>query len=1008
MGYDESGTVEYPIIKELKKLGWQYVTPEEMRKRRNNDLEEILLIDDIKQAIKNINSHLELTDADLDFAIHQLKTIPPTTEGIKRFLDYFRNGMLITIQKENKEEAIRLFDLKKENIIKNNQFIVTNQFRVEGPLGNIRADVVLFINGIPLVLIEAKSPTAENADWTHAYTDIKIYEEKAPDLFKYVQISVATDGEKNYYFPNAYNEEGKDFLNQWKDAYPYKNDELGNDKLKIMVYGLLSKENLLDLIENFTFIREEKSGTTKVTARYMQFRATKEIFKRVIERLEGKNDKKFGLIWHWQGSGKTYTMAFSSWKLWHSPETERPSIFILVDRKDLEEQIEKDFSFIKVPIERVESIKGLIDRLTWGKEGKRGIFLVTIEKFSPKEFAELEKKTRRLEIQRKNVIVFADEVHRTQYGKLATLMRSVFANASLFGFTGTPLSKSERNTFQKFCPPEELNLDRYSMLDALNDGVTVRISYQPRLPEYHLKPEQLKGLANFEEMEIQGLTEAEKKVLKKKVRATKAFLMKDKRIQEITKNLADHFTEIVESTGMKAMVVTLDRSACVKYKKFLDDVLDPDYSEVVMSFGSKEKEKEIRQFVAAQQKRYATTDQKEIHSKIIDDFKTKDKPKILIVTDMLITGFDSPNLWTMYIDKSLKEHRVLQATARTNRPFRNKKFGLIVDYIGILKELEKAFTKFEARDAEELRTVIRDLAKEEEEFKKYLTEALSFFGGVKRENTRESLNEALQRLVDPEVARRYEDVMKELMKSYEMLMGEPSLRAYLNDYTWLTKTYVGYNTRYKKADIDEMKIEQLSKKTMELIQETIDVDEINQEYPAVNIDESFIETIRRLGNPSVGAAVDVISNLQREARKYPNSPFFINISKQIENAYNDLRTRKTNVDEVMQRALDITTKMVERKKEEQKTGKEIYSIYEMIQNVTPDVPREKAIEFSDKLLNHLRTSKLLFKGWQEQREVRRRIKAEIRLKLLSEFKGRSQDVIDNLMDGVFTALEGMR
>jgi len=400
--------------------------------------------------------------------------------------------------------------------------------------------------------------------------------------------------------------------------------------------------------------------STKIMARYMQFRASNKICQRVINTLRGKEDKKRGLIWHWQGSGKTYTMAFSAWKLFYSPETERPSIFIMVDRKDLEEQIERDFSFIQIPIEKIASIKQLIETLKWGKTGKRGIFLVTIEKFSPKEFAQLEKQGNKIEIKRENIIVFADEVHRTQYGKFATLMRSVFRNAFIFGFTGTPLTKIERNTFQKFCPKDEL----YSS-------------------------QQIRALAKFEE-EIKTLSKEERRELKARVRPAKAFLKKEDRIKLVVEDIVRHFKEIVEPTELKALIVAVDREACVLYKNELDNYLPHDYSEIVMTMNPNDRGI-VKDYFERMQKQYQSSDIKQIHRRIIENFKSRKDPRILIVTDMLITGFDAPRLWTMYVDKPLKEHRILQAIARTNRPFLNKKFGLIVDYIGILKELEKAF-----------------------------------------------------------------------------------------------------------------------------------------------------------------------------------------------------------------------------------------------------------------------------------------------------------------------------
>jgi type I restriction enzyme R subunit len=1001
MPYTEKGTVEDFIIQELQKLGWKYVKPEEMKRMRKKNYEEPLVLENLRKALPAINREVEFTEADIDFVILSLRVIPSNIEGIRTFINRFRNGLVVPMQKEGKERVIKLVDLEN---IESNEFIVTNQFKLEGTKGSIIPDIVLLVNGIPLVLIECKNPTEERVDWTDAYKQIKRYEEQAPELFKYVQFSIATDGVKTYYFPNSFNEEGKDFLSVWKDPYPFKREDFKDDILKITIHGLLSKPNLLDLIENFTFIRKETDKATKIMARYMQFRASNKIFQRVINTLRRKEQKKFGLIWHWQGSGKTYTMAFTAWKLFHCPEAENPSIFVMVDRKDLEEQIEKDFSFIEVPIEKIGSIKELIEILKWGKEGKRGIFLVTVEKFSPKEFAQLEKEGK-IEIERENVVVLADEVHRTQYGKFATLWRSVFKNAFIFGFTGTPLSKIERNTFQKFCPEGELYLDRYSMLDSLKDGFTVPINYQARLPDYHLKEEQLRELVRFEEEEIKALSKEEQIELKKKVKVIKALIKKPERIKRVAEDIANHFKEIVEPTELKAIIVTIDREACVMYKDVIDKFSPPSYSEIVMTFNPNERGI-IKDYFEQMRKKYGTSNLKDIHQIIIDNFKTRKEPKILIVTDMLITGFDAPNLWTMYLDKPLKEHRVLQAIARTNRPFLNKKFGLIVDYIGVLKDLEMAFEKFEAGDADDLRVVIRGLDKEKEEFEGLLKKALQIFENVKREDTHESLESALNVLVDPDVAKDFETTMKELMKSYEMLKGEPFLKPYLLDYTWLTKIYIAYNKRFKKANIDELKIGELSKKTIQLVQQAIDIKEIDDIYPTLSVDEKYIEVLKKAMPKTMGAAVDVLTNILYEIRIHSSSPFFINLSKEVERTYEELRTRKIDIEEAMRRSLAFSEKIVKWKKEEEEIGKERYPLYEAIKSVLPELDKQEAIDFINTLLSHLKNKKLLFKDWQLQRDIRRKIKVEIRLLILSKFRNYRQKV-DELTDALFEALEGV-
>lgn len=403
---------------------------------------------------------------------------------------------------------------------------------------------------------------------------------------------------------------------------------------------------------------------------------------------------------------------------------------------------------------------------------------------------------------------------------------------------------------------------------------------------------------------------------------------------------------------------------------------------------------------------YGTKDVKQIHQTVIENFKTRKEPRILIVTDMLITGFDAPNLWTMYLDKPLKEHRLLQAIARTNRPFLNKKFGLIVDYIGVLKELEEALQKFEASDAEALRVVIRKLDKEKEEFKENLIEALKIFEDVKREDTRESLESAMDVLIDPEKAKSFERAMRDLMRSYEMLSGDPFLRPYLLDYRWLVKIFVAYNKRFKKAHVDELKIGELSKKTFQLIQQTIDVKKIDDIYPTISVDEKYIEALKKSPPKTRGAAIDVITNILHEARSHPSSPFFIDLSKEVEKTYEELRNRRIEVGEAVQRAIDFSERIEEWKREWREIGKDKHPIYEAIKSILPKIEKQRAISFIDNLLKHLQNKKLLFKGWQQQREVLRKVRAEIRFMLHSNF-GNYRDKIDELTEGIFKALEGI-
>ena len=248
--------------------------------KREGDFEQPLVVGDLKDALRKLNNRYELTDADLDYVITSLRAIPTTIEGIRIFLDRFRNGFVAPLQKEGKEKLLRIVDLQDYG---NNEFTVTRQFKVEGLKATIRADIVLLVNGIPLVLIECKSPTAEAADWTDAYRQIKRYENEAPELFKYVQFSLATDGFKTRYFPNSFCEENKDLLSTWKDPYPYSFEM--KDDFKFAIYGLLSRQHVLNFVENFIFAKKETDKSTKIMTRYMQYRATSKVFERVKKTL---------------------------------------------------------------------------------------------------------------------------------------------------------------------------------------------------------------------------------------------------------------------------------------------------------------------------------------------------------------------------------------------------------------------------------------------------------------------------------------------------------------------------------------------------------------------------------------------------------------------------------------------------------------------------------------------------------------------------------------------------
>jgi type I restriction enzyme R subunit len=751
----EKRLVEDYIINQLTTAKkWKFADASLLKR---DDLSEPLLVPDIISAVKRINRGIELTESDINRVLSELKLSPATMEGAKKVLRCLKLGVPVKLEKERTVKYIQLIDYSD---VENNAFVVSRQVRFVGA-GEIRADIVLYVNGIPLVLIECKSPAKPYSTLEDAYAQVKRYERIVPELFKYVQFSIAAEWNANY-FPNT--TEGKE-TPQEKWRVEGVEDEVD------AITEMLDMVTLLDLLRHFIFVREVKGEYTRVIARWMQYQATNKIVERVIKNLKGEDERKNGLIWHWLGSGKTLTMIFAANKLWTLNIPENPTIFYIVDRIELEEQLRNEYEALETTLpnlERIESIKELLETL---KLGKRGVFLTLIHKFRPEEIKTLIEELERLSasteeetiLTRKNIIAFIDEGHRTQYGLLAAAMRCALKNAFFFAFTGTPIAKGKKDTYAYFAYPEqgEHYLHRYFITESQKEGHTIPIAFTTRLLDkvglkYNLEISQeyqtFLDLETFEDVEdrldatsykelIDFLVErgALKEVpeeyrpkvrerIKNKMTKIRVFMEKPDRIQTIAQDIAQHFKENVDGK-FKAMIVTASRLACVRYKKAVDQALknlavpNPEqYTEIVMTYGQNDPE-EIASYEQQLKERFGRgKETSEINKEIIAKFKEEEYPKIIIVTDMLITGFDHPQLQTIYLDKPIKGHMLLQTVARVNRPAQEKEVGLIVDYVGVLEDYEKALAFYERGDFTAISQSFQDMEKFAMEFEKLLKE----------------------------------------------------------------------------------------------------------------------------------------------------------------------------------------------------------------------------------------------------------------------------------------------
>jgi len=544
---------------------WRYL-PADLVPR---ELTDVLVETELKEAICRLNPAIaEVPDRAVE-VIHKLRTILLTVNhaGLVRaneeFSKWIRNEISLPLGKNNEHITIKLIDFDN---LKNNSFVLCNQFKIRATETKI-PDIVMFVNGIPLVVGEAKTPVRPAVSWFDGAHDIhQIYENTVPQLFVPNIFSFATEG-KDLFIGSV--RTPLDYWSPWRiESNP---DELThyaglNDVAKQLTH-LLNPSTVLDILQNFTiYSTNSKKRRIKVVCRYQQYEGANAIVERVTD-----GQVKKGLIWHFQGSGKSLLMLFAAQKLRKMEKLGNPTVVIVVDRTDLDTQIAATFNSADVPnMVTTDSIRELHDYL---ERDSRKIIFTMIHKFK-EAYADMNK--------RENIIVMVDEAHRTQEGDLGRKMRAALPNAFLFGLTGTPINKADKNTFWAFGAQEDSNgyMSRYTFQDSIRDKATLPLHFEPRLPNYHVAKESL-DIA-FKEM-ANELDDEQKAKLTKKAASMSVFLKSPERVRQIVADIAEHFAQHVDPEGFKAMIVTPDRYACVQYKEELDKLLPSNANKVVIS-----------------------------------------------------------------------------------------------------------------------------------------------------------------------------------------------------------------------------------------------------------------------------------------------------------------------------------------------------------------------------------------------------------------------------------------
>ncbi|MEQ8716672.1 MAG: HsdR family type I site-specific deoxyribonuclease [Acidimicrobiales bacterium] len=929
-------------------LGWHFLSPQNLHRQTH----EVLAEDQVRDALIRLNPSISADPDRADEIIYELRaiTMGVRDDGLVQANEEFASWLLGEKSRpfgsNGEHVTIKLIDFED---LEQNQYVVTQQYTFRAGKAEKRADLVLLTNGIPLVVIEAKTPVRASQSWLDGALQVHDdYERNVPELFVPNLCSIATEGKELRYGAVRMPVE---FWGPWRleedDSLP------ALVEIETAVNSMLRPKVLLDLLANFTsFATHKGTQRIKIIARYQQYEGANKLVQRVVDGAPKK-----GLIWHFQGSGKSLLMLFAARKLRLHPALRNPTVMIVVDRIDLDSQISSTFyandAQNLVKAENRKDLEGLLDR------DVRKIIITTIHKFGEAEG---------VLNGRDNIIVLVDEAHRTQEGDLGRKMRDALPNAFLFGLTGTPINRADRNTFYAFGAEEDLNgyMSRYGFEDSIRDGATKELHFEPRLLDLHIDHDAVEE--EWGKLTV-DLTDEERDQLGKQAAKMAVLVKAPERIRAVCADIAQHFQEKVAPNGFGAQVVTFDRESCVLYKEALDQYLPTEVSDIVMSVNSGEDE-------------YAPYRRdRDAEEKLLDRFRDPGDPlKILIVTSKLLTGFDAPILQTMYLDRPLRDHNLLQAICRTNRPYgQEKSHGLIVDYLGIFDDVAQAL-EF---DEEGITRVITNIAELKAKLPPAVDACLAYFPGVDRTvGGYEGLMAAQEHLPDNETRDAYAADVSYLMRLWEAISPDAILSGYEDDYRWIVQVYESV----KPVSVTgQLLWHRLGAKTTELIHENVHVDAVRDDLETLVVDADLLEAI--LGTPDPNKkAKEVEIKVAKRLRNHLHDPRFKAFAERLE----DLRARHEQgllvSVEFLKALLDLARDVVETERsvppiEEEERGKQaLTELFKEARTEDTHIIVERVVNDIDEIVKVVR-----FDGWQATHAGEREVKKALR-KTLFKYK----------------------
>jgi len=928
-----------------KGLGWRRIASADFPRQP----QEVLVEPWVREALIRLNPEIATQPDRADEVLYKLRAIvlAVRSDGLIRaneeMMAWIRGERSMPFGQNNEHVPVRLIDFDN---LDQNQYVVTQQFTFRAGSNERRADLMLVVNGLPLVLIEAKTPTRAAVSWVDGALQVHDdYEKFVPELFVCNVFSVATEGKEYHYGSLGLPVKDWGPWNLEDDGDALKHPLKG---LKLAAESMLRPHVVLDILSNFTlFATDKKKRRIKIICRYQQYEAANKIVERVLAGYPKK-----GLIWHFQGSGKSLLMVFAAQKLRLHPRLKNPTVLIVVDRIDLDTQITGTFTGADIPnLEKADTREKLQQLLA---QDVRKIIITTIFKFGEADGALNE---------RSNIIALVDEAHRTQEGDLGRKMRDALPNAFLFGLTGTPINRFDKNTFYAFGADEDAKgyMSRYGFEESIRDGATLKLHFEPRLLELHIDKAAID--AAFKEM-TGGLSDLDKDNLGKTAAKMAVLVKTPERIRRVCEDIVQHFQSKVEPNGFKGQIVTFDRESCLLYKTELDKLLPPEASEIVMTVNANE----------PQYKPFSRT--RDDEERLLDRFRDPNDPlKLIIVTSKLLTGFDAPILQVMYLDKPLRDHTLLQAICRVNRTYSEQKtHGLIVDYLGIFDDVAKAL-EF---DDKSVTAVVSNIQELKDRLPEAMQKCLVFFAGVDRTvEGYEGLIAAQQCLPNNEVRDNFAGAFSLLNKLWEAISPDTILGQYEKDYKWLSQVYQSVQP---SSGHGKLIWHSLGAKTIELIHQNVHVDAVRDDLDTLVLDADLLEAV--LSNPDPKKAKEIEIKVARRLRKHLGNPKFKALSERLDALRDRFESGVLNSVEFLKQLLQLAKEVLQAEKEvppeeDEDRGKAaLTDLFNEVKTAETPIMVERVVADIDEIVRLVR-----FPGWQDTLAGEREIKKALRKSL---------------------------